>query len=152
MGRWPTERCPSCLSYSSLDGFTEKGICTRCAADPMVCSYCGAWSKRRENGWCFDCDFWLEKVRWITTRSKEVVRVKHVHYIIGTEADTGSFRGFGGARFDIKFNDGRLITSTNVWCQGDIPEKFWGQLPDNAVFLSPEELRGLAESVIDGRT
>jgi hypothetical protein len=65
------------------------------------------------------------------------VVVKGCHYIIGAEKPTTprSWRGFGGDRYHIRFNDGREVVSTNLWCQGPIPAQFREQLPDNAEFV-----------------
>jgi hypothetical protein len=79
---------------------------------------------------CFDCAFWDQYV----DRKDEpnIVRVNHVHYVIGDENASGAFRGFGGAKWIIKFKDGREVTTTNLWFQGKVPEEFWNRLPDNA--------------------
>lgn len=54
------------------------------------------------------------------------------HYVIESEND--NFRGFGGARFQIEFNDGTKVITTNLWCQGE-PKGYWRtQFPDNARF------------------
>ena len=83
---------------------------------------------------CFTCKFWYEKIP--LADDSKVVRIHHTHYWIGEEANKGVFRGFGGQKFVIKFNDGRNeVTTTNLWCQGEIPERFWDRLPDNAEFV-----------------
>lgn len=65
------------------------------------------------------------------------VVVKGTHYQIGPEDSSirRQWRAFHGDRFNIKFNDGRTATSTNLWCQGPIPAQFREQLPDNAEFI-----------------
>lgn len=85
-----------------------------------------------EVGICPDCDFWIEK--WRMRDDSNVVRVDGQHYIIGAGNAIGI--GHGGDTFVIKFNDGREMTTTNLWHQGEIP-LFWCQLlPDNATFVS----------------
>lgn len=90
---------------------------------------------------CFTCDHWTQK---IGIRSRpNVARIQGTHYTIAPEVELDragrpipkSFRGYGGAKFVIKFNDGRVVTTTNLWCQGDIPREFREVLPDNATFL-----------------
>lgn len=81
---------------------------------------------------CHSCDFWHEKIG-IKDRP-EVARIEGTHYYIGGESERG-FRGFSGHRFRIRFNDGREVESTNLWCQGKIPERFAERLPNNAVFV-----------------
>lgn len=81
---------------------------------------------------CFDCDFWLEYVERASESTS--IRVDGRHYIIGDEQAVSIFRGHGGREFRIEFKDGRIVTSTNLWQQGEIPERFRDKLPDNAVF------------------
>lgn len=102
-------------------GQPEWGQWVKSAADAMI-----------ERGECFECNFWLGKIRDIGDPTW--VRVNGRCFRIAEEAAPGSFRGFGGARYIIRFNDGRLATTTNLWTQGVIPERFRERLPDNAVF------------------
>ena len=80
---------------------------------------------------------WLEKIA-LTDENTVVVNGKR--YTIGKEDPNLLFKGFGGARFDIEFFDGRKIVSHNLWCQGDIPEEFrsYPELQDNARFVKNE--------------
>lgn len=84
---------------------------------------------RLAKGFCFTCDFWQEKVE-MKDRA-EVARIDGKHFIVGPE-DAGPFRGFGGAKFRIAFDDGRRLVTTNLWFQGEIPPNFREKLPDNA--------------------
>jgi hypothetical protein len=83
---------------------------------------------------CFSCGFWQ---RYIDQQDDpNIARVNGTHYYIAAETSNpyGS-RGFGGALFVIQFHDGRVVRTTNLWCQGDIPKEFQKLLPDNAKFL-----------------
>ena len=84
---------------------------------------------------CFSCDHWVSLLA-IKDRP-DVVRVKRVHYMVGPPtSDPSDYRGFGGRRFKIAFNDdGRAVETTNLWCQGAIPDRFQARLPDNAEFV-----------------
>lgn len=107
-----------------------------------ICAICGKretyqWFKSvndrlAERKQCFTCD------HFTTLAEKEdrsdCVVVDGVHYTIGNERDS-AMRGCGGARFKIKFNDGREVESTNLWCQGNIPPHLRDRLPDNARFV-----------------
>lgn len=108
------------------------------------CKECG---KREDGNWadseakklerhqlCFNCNFWREKV-WIKDRLG-IARIDGSHYTIGKEEKShpSEFRGFGGSKFVIVFNDGRRVKTTNLWHQGSIPEHFKERLPDNAKF------------------
>jgi len=87
-----------------------------------------------ENNICHTCDFWRSKLEIRNNPSS--VRIKGTHYIIAPDnPNRNAFRGFGGAEFNIRFNDGRLVTTHNLWCQGDIPKRFRERLPDNATFV-----------------
>ena len=55
------------------------------------------------------------------------------------EDSDGPFRGFGGAEHFFKFFDGRIVRTTNLWHQGDIPARFRLLLPDNATLITKEE-------------
>lgn len=57
------------------------------------------------------------------------------HYRIGPE-DAQGFRGFGGAAWIVRFYDGRVVRTTNLWHQGEIPPAWRGLLPDNATLTS----------------
>lgn len=108
----------------------------------MKCSMCGkpqghkmaapTQAKMDELKLCFTCLFWHEKLA--TKDHPRVARVNGTQYVIGEENAPRAFRGHGGARFDIRFHDGRHVVTTNLWCNGDIPAHFRDQLPDNAEF------------------
>jgi hypothetical protein len=83
---------------------------------------------------CFHKHFWNELIE--IKDDPNVVRVNGEHYYIGDEnAPKGAFRGFDGAEFVIKFNNGSMVTTTNLWYNGEIPEDYQKELPDNAVFI-----------------
>lgn len=106
------------------------------------CVICGNIIKKGQ-GWdndricsskCFTIDFWNEKMK--IKENPRTARIEGSHYIIGNEDDLqDSFRGFGGGLFLIQFNDGRLVKSTNLWHQGEIPLHLTGILVNNAEFV-----------------
>lgn len=83
---------------------------------------------------CFKCNFWREKIA-IKDRLN-VARIDGNHYTIEREEKLflSEFRGFGGRKSVILFDDGRRVETTNLWHQGRIPEHFKERLPDNASF------------------
>lgn len=86
--------------------------------------------------YCFGCSFWLPKVDARKRQDPCCVVVNGWHYFIGEETGhRGLGAGHGGAKFTIKFHDGRTVVSTNLWCQGEIDEPFKELLPDNATFV-----------------
>ena len=116
-------------------------------SEPMKCCKCGQVidfrycmktnAQMRERQLCFGCDFWMKKVALASHGDPNAVRAEGWHYYIGDESKSScaSFRGFGGRKFVIRFNDGRVVTTTNLWCQGEIPPHFANRLYSNAVFL-----------------
>jgi len=107
-----------------------------------TCRYCGKiYIKNLHRdvyleGNCFDCSFWLEKVRWVQENDLTQVIINRHHYMIGV-GNSNDFgpKGFGGRQFVIQFFDGRIISTNNLWSQGTIPDRFREMLPDNAIFL-----------------
>lgn len=90
-------------------------------------------SEMRERQLCHFCNFWKNHIENDATVNKDVfVIADGKHYIIGDENSTDYFRGLGGAKVTIKFKDGRVVKSSNLWCQGNIPERFRNEMPDNA--------------------
>ncbi|MFE0207040.1 hypothetical protein [Streptomyces sp. NPDC058985] len=100
---------------------------------------------------CYTCRFWLEKSEWAANDDRvidpsgimdgaPVARVDGQHFILKPYDRTGDpqWRGFGGHEFTFRFTDGREVVSNDVWCQGDIPARFRGRLPDNAVIVSQQ--------------
>ena len=90
---------------------------------------------------CFAAKFWLDKVKRINNPNQAVI--DNVVYYIDREDIPKDLKGFGGAVHFIKFNDGRLIKTTNLWHNGKLPEAFRSVLPNNAVFLTAAEYETL---------
>ena len=80
---------------------------------------------------CFTCCFWMEYV--FLRDAADVVRKDGKHMAIGPAGKPPWVRGCGGSRFEIRFSDGRVVTTDNLWHQGTIPDRFRERLPDNAV-------------------
>lgn len=82
---------------------------------------------------CFRCNFWTN----LHAQKSNHVFIGGNSYSIEKDLDTGTPKhcaGFGGREFAIRFNDGRVVKSRNLWHQGDIPAHFRERLPDTAVF------------------
>ena len=78
--------------------------------------------------YCFETDFWKNAL------DKDAIIINGVCYHMGSEEDTGVFRGFSGAKFVIEFlSDGHRVVTTNLWYQGEIPARFHAK--DNARFV-----------------
>lgn len=109
-----------------------------------TCKFCGSGFTRRcepesyIGNNCFDCSFWLKKINLPEKDEARRVIVDGQHYRIGS-VHSGPFRGFGGRKFVILFDDTRVIETFCLWHQGQIPEMFREWLPDNAVFVQTEQ-------------
>lgn len=106
----------------------------------MKCSICGKEFEKPAYGGnysticsseCFRKAFWQEKV----DRKDDYLIIEGVCYYVGDENDKGSFRGFSGRKFYIRKRNGQLLKTTNLWCQGDVPDEFRDELRDNAEFV-----------------
>ena len=113
-----------------------------------TCGSCGNDFTRRckSNAYignnCFDCSFWIKKIDISEEDQARRVIVNGQHHRLGID-NVGPFRGFGGRAFRIQFQDGRIVETSNLWHQGEIPEKFREWLPDNATFIPANEIQVL---------
>ena len=110
----------------------------------LNCELCGKemskphYSKGDFENVCSDCfkdKFWMIKIKNYKKSPENFAIIDHTMYFIGNENENSVFHGFGGRKFRIRFNNGREITTTNLWHNGDIPEKYQPDLKDNAVFI-----------------
>jgi len=89
---------------------------------------------------CFSCEFWQGYVQ--KKDNPLIARIDGKHYCIKRdETSPAHLRGFSGRKFIIEFFDGRTVTTTNLWHQGTIPERFREELPDNARFIKEQSHR-----------
>jgi len=106
-----------------------------------VCPCCGSvYTLNLEEqayfyGCCFDCSFWLKKICMSEDSKKRQVIVDGIHYMLSDS----SIRGYCGSHFKIKFFDGRLVETDNLWHQGKIDDMFRYYLKDNAVFIQNQD-------------
>lgn len=110
----------------------------------LICKVCGQeFTKRLFNDdicsiKCSSVDYWNERVK---NKDDFIIIDGKCFHDSGNVADNSySYSlGYGGNRFWILFNDGRTLTTNNLWWNGNIPEEFRNALPDNARFISREE-------------
>lgn len=91
----------------------------------------------KEKGLCFSCNHWVEIME-----DKDNPRR---HFVKGVSYWRKDYRnlpsheqhvlGFSGSVFKVKTNSGEEYTTNDMWCNGNIPERFKDRLPDNAIFL-----------------
>lgn len=78
---------------------------------------------------CFNKQFWID------TLDENVIIIHGQAYHTGDENSQSTFRGFGGARYKIRFKDtGKIIETTNLWNNGIIPKELYKE--DNAEFIA----------------
>lgn len=99
-----------------------------------VCKVCGKvipdpapYSLQICSQTCFYEDFWNEAL------DEDAIIIEGKCYHMEPEKSDSTFRGFGGRKFTVKFNDGRVVETTNLWLNGDIPKE--RKVSDNAVFI-----------------
>ena len=91
------------------------------------------------NECCFRCLHWHDQMMLDAVERGEHkwAVINGTHYVLCEHTDAEVFRGYGGHKFKIRFNDGYETICDNLWCQGDIPEGYWRELkPDNAKFIN----------------
>ena len=106
-----------------------------------ICQFCKEQEATKEvhfGDYCFDCWFWLKKLHLKPEDKIRQAIIGGNHWMIGYEGPS-IFRGMGGRRYIILFNDGRLVETTNLWHQGLIPTEFRTLLLDNAVFVAMDK-------------
>lgn len=89
-----------------------------------ICKEC---KKEEENNWveevkielnerqlCQNCNFWYG--HYLLRNSKVVARIDGSHYRIGAKTnDPNRWKGMGGSKITIEFNDGRIVNTHNLW-------------------------------------
>lgn len=79
---------------------------------------------------CFRKAYWLE----IIGEKEEHVVINGKCYCIGS--GKGYDKGCGGRSFTIRMLEtGEIIETDDLWVNGDVPEAFRNELPDNAEFV-----------------
>lgn len=87
---------------------------------------------------CFKCNFWRnlhENRDDASVVVSENNMIKHYH--IGL-ASVRRMRGFGGQKFCIRFFDGRMVSTKNLWHQGTVPVIWYDKFQPNAEFVIGE--------------
>lgn len=120
-------------------------VCRICSSE-LKYAYNRPWRvKTLARQLCDNCNFWWGMVECringdVTCDNLPIARINGEHYTICAELPEDSIpRGHNGKSFTIAFFDGRSISTTNLWCQGLIPELFKEQLPNNAEFVQLQQ-------------
>ena len=78
--------------------------------------------------YCFDCAFWIDRLQYVDDPNHVII---DGHYFV---VGSGNSNGMGGREHRIIRNDGREITTSDLWHNGRIDDRFKDRLKDNAVF------------------
>ena len=155
--------CPTCaVLYDEAVALHRPYTCTECGCEFEDKNY-DVSSEEPYFQRCWECHFWLHREQEVIVMRKTqpriqgedrsgftTVRLVDVAVIVnGTFYTVGDpvheepprkteHLGFGGARWDIEFNDGRRLTTHNLWHGGQIPERFRSRpaFHDNACFTN----------------
>jgi hypothetical protein len=105
------------------------------------CGECGRWIEyggqfgfersRAPLPFCWLCSFWLARVN--ETAPGKFVSQSFTYYGIGSHKTPSPHNGFGGSWWVVRFlADGREVETCDLWCGGEIPERFRDRLPVTA--------------------
>jgi hypothetical protein len=88
-------------------------------------------------GNCFKCAFWLKRAREAdggTVITGDRGRLERFQFDPAKPVSSASksLRGMSGARFTIRFTDGRVVETNDLWLSGVIPDRFRDLFPVNA--------------------
>lgn len=92
-----------------------------------------------KNKLCHTCNHFHEICDAQGTDTNHVC-INGVVYYIGDEDAKFTMRGFGGAKYVICFNDGRMVTTTNLWDRGAVPAQWKAEIPDNAIWYKRQSV------------
>jgi len=102
----------------------------------MNCSKCGKPLDPNFQGLeplCSTCLFWTSLA---SRYNYDAIIINGEHYSLGgNDQDPYFMQGHGGRKFTVRFFDGRVITTNNLWHQGSVPEHFRHVLRNNAEFV-----------------
>ena len=110
--------------------------CKICEKDIESYNYIDEVSKAMDtHQMCFNCNFWRQMLEEDSKRDPHTwCVINGTHYVIEPDNPNAAFQGFGGAEFQIEFNDGYKVITHNLWCQGEPNEHWREKFPDNARF------------------
>ncbi|MBT9234254.1 hypothetical protein KKQ11_00260 [Pseudomonas sp. MG-2] len=122
-----------------------------CCGKPEMANYREPTKSRLiDRQLCFGCDFWIERRALYNAQSRKGHLLVIKGWTYGDSGNrpncSGNGLGFGGQRFYIcQLTTGRLWTTNNLFCGGEIPAEYLPGMPDNAVMLTKEQYE-LAEA------
>ena len=93
-----------------------------------------------DNRYCFNCNFWSSALEEMKTDNNFYVVDGSLCWDGGNgKTDMFGYRGHGGYPFYILCNDGRKVTTDNLWHNGDVPQVWLDKFPNTAKFVGSFE-------------
>lgn len=117
----------------------KKVTCCICGKEEDASHWCDDWANEMvENQMCFTCNHWRRNyVEDCKSKPHTWAVVDGGHYRLCPPTNS-YFKGFGGAKFIFRFNDGVIVECTNTWFQGNIKDAHphWTNvMPNNAILI-----------------
>ena len=143
--------------FSDTKMFSQGGQCTSrsisynskeelmigCKIHNKMCTKCGEYISLRtliadelkEMQVCSSCHFWIKTKK--SLNNKKRVIIKGVSYWVENPTSAPNHcKGHSGHEFKIKrFDSKEIITTDNLWHNGEVPELFKKEILDNAEFI-----------------
>lgn len=114
---------------------TETIICTHCGKEQELFFNESLSKQLKDREICHSCKYWFDIIDAYQKDDYKVAVVNGAVFAVCPRKDTNTkYNGFGGREFKIRFNDGKVIETNNLWNGSKIPENFASKLPNNAVF------------------
>lgn len=111
-------------------------ICSKCWKEESIVNLVKTTKDELKNRkFCFECNYWYNL--FLRKDDKDVIRLEGIHRSLGEDKPTtpDRFKGSCGSKYVVEFMDGRIVTTTDLWYQGKIPDVWKAELPDNAISL-----------------
>jgi hypothetical protein len=100
-------------------------LCSHCGSVIEIEKYAGETPKQMiENKACFDCNFYIELSKK-QEEGRSLITSKFEHYMDGGNVQDSVLQaalGHGGTVFKIEKTSGEVLSTNNLWFQGEIPE------------------------------
>jgi len=81
----------------------------------------------------FHKEYWNDIVK--NYNNGDEIVVNKIAFFVDDEKQIGTYRGYDGRRFKIRFKDGTEKETTNLWYNGEVPDEYKDVLVDNAEFI-----------------
>lgn len=140
-----TKNCPKCGFPSVPED--EKIKTSVNLMDPNEFIYSETTEIMKEKGWCFICACWQHRLEvlkdeknWLIINGESRVAKS---FIPNPTHGQRAFMGSGGTTQYFRKFDGTLIKSNNVWYQGNVPQAFRNEIPDNAEIITEAQYNEL---------